>query len=99
MDLKKQIGRLEEQIEQLKKQQQKELEGQQKLLDEAQKEIETWKQESEETVRKQVQGVLDTVIQENSDLRKEIEKLNSWLEMQRTQITELEKMLKEKTKQ
>jgi predicted RNase H-like nuclease (RuvC/YqgF family) len=98
MDMKKQIGQLEEQIEKLKEQQQKELEEQQKLLDEARKEIESWKQQSEETIRKQVQGVLDTVIQENSDLRKEIEKLNGWLEMQRTQITELEKMLKDKQK-
>ena len=99
MDMKEQIEQLEAQINELKEQQKKQLAEQQKLLDEAQEEIEVWKQQSEETIKKQVQSVLDTVIQENSDLRKQIEKLNGWLETQRTQITELEKMLKEEQKQ
>jgi chromosome segregation ATPase len=99
MELQKQIEQLNAQIEILKAQQQKDLLEHKNLLAKAQKEIEAWKKQSQQNVREQVQGVLDSVIAENSDLRKEIEKLNGWLETQRKQITELENMLKEKSKE
>ncbi len=83
MELKKQIEQLNAEIETLKASQQKELEEQEELLAAAQKEIETWKEKSRQNVRDQVQNVLDTVIQENNELRKEIEQLNSLLETQK----------------
>lgn len=96
MELHKQIERFNVQIEMLKAQQQKELEEQKVLLDAAQKEIESWKEKSRQNVRDQVQNVLDTVIQENSELHKEIEQLNNLLETQKARISELEKTLEEK---
>ena len=44
------------------------------------------------------QDVLDTVIKENSELRREIEKLKKHIETQQSEISRLEKMLAEKTK-
>jgi outer membrane murein-binding lipoprotein Lpp len=96
MELRKQIEQLNVQIETLKAQQARELEEQKKLLAAAKEEIEGWKEKSRQNVRVQVQNVLDTVIQENSELHKEIEQLNSVLETQRARISELEKALEEK---
>ena len=99
IELKKQIEQLNIQIENLKTQHRKDIELQKALLDAAKTEIETWKEKSQQNVRDQVQDVLDNVIQENAELHKEIENLNKLLETQRVQITELEKMLKEKPDQ
>ena len=96
MELQKQIEQLKTQIEVLKAQQEKELEEQKQLLTKANEEIEAWKEKSQQNVREQVQGVLDTLIQQNSDLSTEIEKLKSELENQRKQVSALEKMLTEK---
>jgi hypothetical protein len=85
-------------IETLKAQHNKELDEQKKLLAKAQDEIEILKQKSQQNVRGQVQDVLDTVLQQNAELRKEIDNLKKQLETQQAQITQLEKLLAEKSK-
>ena len=99
LELKKQIDQLNTEIETLKAEQQKELDEQKELLTAAQKEIETWKEKSRQNVRDQIQDVLDSVIQENQDLQKQIEQLKSALETQKARISELEKTLEEKPNQ
>ena len=99
LELKEQIKELRLEIEKLKEQHQKELEVEKSLLADAQKEIDTLKVKSKQNVRDQVQDVFDAVIQQNTDLRKEIEKLKSGLENQRKQVSALEKMLTEKSEQ
>ncbi len=97
MELQKQLKQCEAAIEALKTQQSKELDEQKKLLSKAQGEIETWKQKAQQNVRSQVQDVLDKVIQENSELRKDIDSLKKRLETQQAEISRLEKMLSEKS--
>jgi predicted RNase H-like nuclease (RuvC/YqgF family) len=96
MELQKQLKQQDAAIEALKTQHVKELEEMKKELAKAQDEIETWKQKSQQNVRNQVQDVLDTVLQQNADLRKEIENLKKQLESQQSEISRLEKMLAEK---
>ena len=99
MELQKQIQQRDNLIEKLKTQHAKELEQQEELLEQARLEVEQWKERSQQNVRGQVEGVLDTVMEENIELKKEIEKLNGWLETQRVQIQELERMLSESSNQ
>ena len=87
LELKEQIKKLNAQIEELEK-----------LYLESQKEIENLKETSQQNVRQQVQDVLDNVLEQNAQLRKENEQLETWLETQRTQIAELERMLSEASK-
>ena len=78
---------LKEQIKKLNAQ----IEELEKLYLESQKEIENLKETSQQNVRQQVQEVLDNVLEQN-------EQLETWLETQRTQIAELERMLSEASK-
>ena len=56
-------------------------------------------EKSKQNVRTQVEGVVDTVVEENAELRKENEDLKSRILILETQVQELEKMLSEKTAQ
>ena len=96
MQLREELKQRDEVMEKLKDLNKKELEEKKTLLAAAQKEIETWKQRSKENIRDQVKDILDTLIQENIDLRKEIRELKEQLEAQRIQISSLENMLQAK---
>ncbi len=82
IELKKQIEELNLEIAKLAEQHQKEIKAQQELLADAQKEIETLKEQSKQDIHNQVQDVLDAVIQQNTELRNEIEKLKEQLQTQ-----------------
>ena len=96
MQLREELKQRDEVMEKLKDLNKKELEEKKTLLAAAQKEIETWKQRSKENIRDQVKDILDILIQENIDLRKEIRELKEQLEAQRIQISSLENMLQAK---
>jgi Na+/phosphate symporter len=84
MELTKELERRGEEIEKLKEQHDKEIKEQETLLAECQQEKETLKKKSQQNVRSQVKGVLDTVVEQNAKLREENEKLKA-------QIKELQK--------
>lgn len=96
MELREELKQRDAAVEMLKTQQKKELEEQKKLLAKAQEEIEQWKQKSQQNVRGQVQDILDTVLQQNAGLRKEIETLTKQVSAQQSMIKQLEKELSEK---
>lgn len=82
IELEKQIEELNLKIGKLEEQHQKTIDAQQKLLADAQKEIESLKEQSKQNIHDQVQDVLDAVILQNTELRKELEKLKEQLLLQ-----------------
>ena len=84
MELQKEVDRSEARFENLKRQYDKELEKQHDLLDKCKEERDQWKTKSQQNVRDQVEGVLDSVMADNARLREENAKL-------KTQIAELQK--------
>jgi len=95
MELQEKINKLNEQIDKLKEQHKAELDKQKQLNIEYQEEIENLKEASQRNVREAAQDVLDNVLEDNSQLRKENEQLKNWLETQTKQIQQLERMLSE----
>jgi hypothetical protein len=84
IELEKEVDRSNARFENLKKQYDKELEKQRDLLDKCKEERDQWKAKSQQNVRDQVEGVLDSVVADNARLREENAKL-------KTQIAELQK--------
>ncbi|MHC4558538.1 MAG: hypothetical protein ACYTFW_08930 [Planctomycetota bacterium] len=84
IELQKQLKQRGKEIEKLNELNDEKMKEQQKLLAKCQQEKETWKEKSQQNVRNQVKGVLDTVMEENAKLRQENEKLKA-------QIKELQK--------
>ena len=82
IELKKQIEELNLQIETIQKQHKKEIKARDESLENAQKEIETLKEQSKKQIQEQVEQVLDAVIQQNTELRKEIDSLKEQLQSQ-----------------
>ena len=84
IELKKQLAQNSREISKLKGQHKQGINEQKQLLAECLKEKEIWKQKSQQNIRSQVKGVLDTVLEENKKLRDENTRL-------KTQIKELQK--------
>ena len=80
IELQKQLDRCNARIENLKEQYDKELEKQRKLLEKCQQERDQWKTKSQQNVRDQVKGVLDSVMTDNTRLREENAKLRAQVE-------------------
>ena len=80
MELQKQVDRSNARFENLKRQYDKELEKQHDLLDKCEQERDQWKTKSQQNVRDQVEGVLDSVMADNARLREENAKLKGQLE-------------------
>jgi len=80
MQLKKDLERRSKEIEGLKDLHDREIKKQEKLLAKCLEDKETWKEKSRQSVRNQVKGVLDTVIEENAKLRRENEELKAQIE-------------------
>ncbi|MEA3225811.1 MAG: hypothetical protein U9Q07_07650 [Planctomycetota bacterium] len=77
MELQKELDRSNNRFENLKEQYDKELDKQQKLLEECRQERDQWKAKSQQNVRNQVKGVLDSVMADNTRLREENAKLKA----------------------
>jgi len=80
MQLKKELERRSEDIEGLKEQHDKEIQKQEELLAKCLEEKETWKEKSRQNIRNQVKGVLDTVMEQNAELREENEQLKAQIQ-------------------
>jgi len=80
MELQKQLDRSHAQIEDLKDQYDEESKKQQKLLEKCQQERDQWKAKSRQSVRDQVKSVLDSVMADNTRLRKENARLKAQIE-------------------
>ncbi len=80
IELQKELDRSNARIENIKKQYDKELEKQQKLIEKYRRERDQWKAKSQQNVRDQVKGVLDSVMADNTRLREENAKLKAQLE-------------------
>jgi regulator of replication initiation timing len=80
IELRKQLAQSSKEIEKLKEQHGKELDEQKKLLQTCLQEKEAWKNKSQQNIRNQVKGVLDTVLEENAKLREENTKLKAQIE-------------------
>ncbi|MGB2865156.1 MAG: hypothetical protein WBC05_17640 [Sedimentisphaerales bacterium] len=80
IELRKQLAQSSKEIEKLKEQHGKEIDEQKKLLQTCLQEKEVWKNKSQQNIRSQVKGVLDTVLQENKKLREENARLNAQIE-------------------
>ena len=83
-------------IAKLKQSYDEELEEQIQLLAILQKQVKALQEKSKQNVRTQVQGVVDTIIDENAKFRKENEELKKQIESLESKIEQLEKMLAEK---
>ena len=84
IELRKQLAQSSKETEKLKEQHSEEINEQKELLQTCLQEKETLKKKSQQNIRSQVKGVLDTVLEENKKLREQNAKLN-------TQIEELQK--------
>jgi len=80
IELRKELAQSSKEIEKLKERHRKEIDEQKKLLQTCQQEKEVWKNKSQQNIRSQVKGVLDTVLEENKKLRKENAKLKAQIE-------------------
>ncbi len=80
IELRKQLAKSSKEIEKLKELHSKEIDEQKKLLQTCRQEKETWKNKSQQNIRSQVKGVLDTVLEENKKLREENSKLKAQIE-------------------
>ncbi len=78
--LNKELELRNSQIERLTRLHNKESKKQVKLLVECVKEKESWKQKAQQNVRNQVQGVFDSVMEQNAKRREENEKLKAQIE-------------------
>ena len=99
MKLKSDLEQQDQEIAKLKESYDEELEEQVKLLAELQRQVNALQEKSKQNFRNQIDGVVDTVIEENTKLRKENEDLKNRIEILEIQVGELEKMLKEKDTQ
>ncbi len=77
IELQKQLDRSNARIENIKKQYDKELDRRQKQLETCRQERDQWKAKSQQNVRDQVKGVLDSVMADNTRLREENAKLKA----------------------
>jgi len=80
MRLTKELEQRSKEIERLKELHNKEIKKQEKLLAECVQEKESWKQKARQNVRNQVKGVFDVVMEQNTKLRDENEKLKAQIE-------------------
>ena len=80
IELKKQLAQSSKEIEKLKDQHGRELDEQKKLLQTCRQEKEVLKNKSQQNIRSQVKGVLDTVLEENKKLRDENTRLKAQIE-------------------
>jgi len=87
IELRKELAQSSKEIEKLKDQHGKELDEQKKLLQTCRQstgrltaEKEAWKNKSQQNIRSQVKGVLDTVLEENKKLRDENARLKAQIE-------------------
>jgi len=80
IELRKQLAQSSKEIEKLKEQHGEEIDEQKKLLQTCLQEKDTWKNKSQQNIRSQVKGVLDTVLEENKKLSDENSKLKAQIE-------------------
>ena len=80
IELKKQLAKSNKEIEMLKAQYRKKTGEQKEQLQKCLKEKEALKEKSRQNIRKQVKGVLDTVLEENRKLRDENTRLQAQIE-------------------
>jgi len=80
IELRKQLAQSSKEIEKLKEQHGKEIDEQKKLLQTCLQEKEDWKNKSQQNIRSQVKGVLDTVLEENKKLREDNTRLKAQIE-------------------
>ena len=99
LNLKSDLEQRKQEIAKLKESYDEELNEQIQLLVELQKQVKALQEKSKQNIRNQIDGVVDTVIKENTELRKENEDLKDRILILETQVQELEKMLKEKAVQ
>jgi gas vesicle protein len=78
--LKKELELRDKEIERLKEKHNKENKKQEKLLTKCMQEKKNWQQKAQQNVRSQVKGVFDSVLEHNSKLREENEKLKAQIE-------------------
>jgi len=77
MQLTRELEQRSKEIERLKELHSKEIKKQEKLLAECVQEKESWKKKARQNVRNQVKGVVDAVMEQNTKLREENEKLKA----------------------
>ena len=99
MKLQKELEQRDMKIAELEDSYNEELEEQIQLLAGLQEQVKALREKSKQNIRSQVDGVVDAVIEENTELRKENEDLKNRILILETQVQELEKMLKEKAVQ
>ena len=99
LKLKNDLELRDQEVAKLKESYDEELEEQIQLLAELQRQVKALQEKSKQNIRNQIDGVVDTVIEENTELRKENEDLKDRIKVLETQVEQLEKMLKEKTVQ
>ena len=99
LKLKNDLELRDQEVAKLKESYDEELEEQIQLLSELQRQVKALQEKSKQNIRNQIDGVVDTVIEENTELRKENEDLKDRIKVLETQVEQLEKMLKEKTVQ
>ena len=80
IELRKELAQSSKEIEKLKEQHGKEIDEQKKLLQTCLQEKEAWQNKSQQNIRSQVKGVLDTVLEENKKLREENTRLKAQIE-------------------
>ncbi|MFC1794089.1 hypothetical protein ACFL3Q_10945 [Planctomycetota bacterium] len=80
IELRKELTQSSKEIEKLKEQYSEELNKQKKLLQTCLQEKEALKKKSQQNIRSQVKGVLDTVLEENKKLSEENAKLKAQIE-------------------
>ncbi|MEJ2703843.1 MAG: hypothetical protein P8Z79_15515 [Sedimentisphaerales bacterium] len=85
IELTKQVQRLKQEIDKLKEQHAKEIEKQAKLLAQCEQDRDEWKVKAQQNIRKQVEPVLDAVIDETAKLREENTKLKAQIEQLQTE--------------
>jgi len=82
--LREELEQRSKEIEKLKERHDREMKEQEEVLAEVLakclEEKETWKKKSQESIRDQVKGVLDVVVEENAKLREENEGLKAQIE-------------------
>jgi hypothetical protein len=79
-ELRKELNRQDARFANLKKEYDRELEKVRDQLEKCKQERDEWKTKAKNNVREQVQGVLDSVMDDNSRLREENTKLKAQLE-------------------
>ena len=80
IELKKQLEQHRKEIEKLNKLYDEKIREQQNLLAECLQEKESWKNKSQQNIREQVDSVLDVVMEQNAELRRENEELKAQIE-------------------